>query len=92
LPTPSKKFCRRSKWSADRFHVAKLYRAAVDDLRKQEMKELKQILRKQQYAGLKGVLWKLRRNFEDLSDEDRQLLELLFECSPALRHTRCAKS
>jgi transposase len=30
-------------------------------------------------------MWKLRRNFEDLSEEDQQLLELLFECSPTLR-------
>ncbi len=90
LPTPSKKFCRTSNWS-DRFHVAKLYRAAVDDLRKQEMKELKKIIRKEQYAGLKGVMWKLRRNFDDLSEEDRQLLELLFECSPALRRAHALR-
>jgi transposase len=79
------------KLVADRFHVAKLYRAAVDDLRKQEMKELKKILNKEQYAGLKGVMWKLRRNFEDLSEEDRQLLELLFECSPTLRRAHALR-
>lgn len=81
----------QAKLVADRFHVAKLYRAAVDDLRKQEMKELKKILRKEQYAGLKGVMWKLRRNFDDLSEEDRQLLELLFECSPALRQAHALR-
>lgn len=80
-----------AKLVADRFHVAKLYRAAVDDLRKQEMKELKKILRKEQYAGLKGVLWKLRRNFADLSEADRQLLELLFECAPALRQAHALR-
>ena len=79
------------KLVADRFHVAKLYRAAVDDLRKQEMKELKKILRQEQYAGLKGVMWKLRRNFDDLSEEDKQLLELLFECSPALRQAHALR-
>ena len=79
------------KLVADRFHVAKLYRAAVDDLRKREMKELKKILRKEQYAGLKGVMWKLRRNFDDLSEEDRRLLELLFECSPALRQAHALR-
>src|SRR5687767_2386390 len=46
---------------ADRFHVAKLYRAAVDQLRKIEMKALKQVFTKEQYAGLKGVLWALRK-------------------------------
>lgn len=81
----------QAKLVADRFHVAKLYRAAVDDLRKQEMKELKRILRKEQYAGLKGVMWKLRRNFDDLSEEDKRLLELLFECSPALRQAHALR-
>src|SRR5262249_60747119 len=47
----------RAKVVGDRFHVAKLYRASLDDLRKKEMKELKRILDKQEYAGLKGVLW-----------------------------------
>ena len=37
----------RAKVVGDRFHVAKLYRAAPDDLRKKEMKELKLILDKQ---------------------------------------------
>jgi transposase len=45
---------------ADRFHVTKLYRAAVDALRKTELKALKGALTKEQYAGLKGVLWALR--------------------------------
>lgn len=70
---------------ADRFHVAKLYRAALDELRKREMKELKSILKKEEYAGLKGVLWALRRKQDDLTEEEQYLLELLFECSPALR-------
>ena len=45
-----------AKVVGDRFHVAKLYRATLDDLRKKEMKELKRILDKQEYAGLKGAL------------------------------------
>jgi len=70
---------------ADRFHVAKLYRSALDELRKREMKELKSILKKEEYAGLKGVLWALRRKQGDLTEEEKYVLELLFECSPALR-------
>lgn len=70
---------------ADRFHVAKLYRAALDELRKVEMKDLKSVLDKEQYAGLKGVLWALRRKQDDLTEEEKAVLELLFECSPALR-------
>jgi len=70
---------------ADRFHVARAYRAAVDELRKVELRELKASLKPEEYAGLKGVMWALRRNQADLTDEAWQLLELLFECSPALR-------
>lgn len=70
---------------ADRFHVAKLYRVAVDELRKIEMKELKRILKPKEYAGLRGVMWVLRHNSEDLTTEEMQLLELLFQYSPALR-------
>ena len=70
---------------ADRFHVAKAYRAALDELRKIEMRELKAALKPDEYAGLKGVMWALRRNPEDLTSEEMQLLELLFECSPSLR-------
>src|ERR671915_1444119 len=47
---------------ADRFHIAKLYRAAVDELRKVEMRELKRVLTKEAFAGLKGVLWALERS------------------------------
>ena len=47
---------------ADRFPVTKLYRAAVDALRKTELKALKGALMKEQYAGLKGVLWALRKS------------------------------
>ena len=69
----------------DRFHVAKLYRAAVDELRKSALKELRRVLPKDEFKGLKGVLWALRRNREDLTAEEQQVLDLMFECSPALR-------
>lgn len=69
----------------DRFHVAKLYRAALDDLRKTEMKQLRAVLSKKEFAGLKGVLWALRRKSEDLTESEQKVLDLLFECSPTLR-------
>lgn len=75
----------QAKVVADRFHVAKLYRAAVDDLRKSEMREIKHLLKPEEYAGLKGVMWLLRHNSDDLTSEELELLELLFECSPLLR-------
>jgi transposase len=70
---------------ADRFHVAKAYRAALDELRKSEMRTLKAALKPDEYAGLKGVMWALRRKAADLTDAERQLLDLLFACSPSLR-------
>jgi transposase len=75
----------RAKIVADRLHVAKAYRAALDELRKIEMRELKAALKPEEYDGLKGVMWALRRNQQELTDEEAQLLELLFECSPSLR-------
>ena len=69
----------------DRFHVAKLYRAALDGLRKSEMKELRRVLSKREFKGLGGALWALRRKSEDLTAEEQQVLDLLFECSPKLR-------
>ncbi len=69
---------------ASRFHVAKAYRAALDELRQAEMRQLKAALKPEEYAGLKGVMWVLRRNHEDLTDEELGLLDLLFECSPTL--------
>jgi transposase len=70
---------------ADRFHVTKLYRAAVDALRKTELKALKGALTKEQYAGLKGVLWAWRKRSENLAPEEHALLDRLFEVSPLLR-------
>jgi transposase len=75
----------QAKIVADRFHIAKLYRAAVDALRKIEMKELKAILTKEEYARLKGVLWALRKRHENLEPEEQALLDRLFEASPSLR-------
>ncbi len=69
----------------DRFHVAKLYRGALDTLRKQELKRLKRELPEEEYQKLKGVMWMLRKKKEELSDEERHTLECLFRHSPALK-------
>jgi transposase len=74
----------QAKIVADRFHVTKLYRAAVDALRKTELKALKGVLTKEEYAGLKGVLWALRKPREHLEPEEHVLLDRLFEASPLL--------
>jgi hypothetical protein len=41
----------------DRFHVTLKYRDAADDLRKQELKRLKQGLEDEAYKHLKGSMW-----------------------------------
>jgi transposase len=77
-------FGRRVRIIADRFHVAKLYRKGVDDLRKTELKRLKQTLPKDEYKGLKGAMWALRKNEADLKPEEVDLLKKLFKLSPIL--------
>jgi len=69
----------------DRFHVAKLYRNAVDELRKTELKRLRQSLPKAAYQQLKGSLWAFRKNEADLNPEERLILDRLFAYSPLLK-------
>jgi len=69
----------------DRFHVAQNYRDAVDTLRKQERKRLKQELTEAQYEEIKGVMWATRKNNADLSDEQRQQLRRFFDYSPLFK-------
>ena len=69
----------------DRFHVARHYREAVDSLRKQEVKRLKQELPSEQHDDLKHLMWPLRKQSCDLSEEERARLERLFTLSPALK-------
>lgn len=75
---------RRVRIVADRFHVAKLYRKGVDDLRKPELKRLKKTLPKEEYKGLKGAMWALRKNEADLKPDEVELLKKLFKLSPLL--------
>jgi len=69
----------------DRFHVAKSYRGCLDNLRKKEMKRLKNKLSKKEYDKLKGVMWILRKKEDDLTEEERKTLDLLFKYSPDLK-------
>ena len=68
----------------DRFHVAKLYRKGVDTLRKVEMQRLRNTLVKEEYAKLKNVIWILRKDMNNLLDEELEVLQLLFMHSPLL--------
>jgi transposase len=68
----------------DRFHVAKLYRKGLDTLRKAEMKRLKNTLLKEEYTKLKNIMWILRKDKDKLTDEEVEMLQLLFIYSPLL--------
>jgi transposase len=71
--------------AVDRFHSACAYRDGADQLRKEVQRELKADLSKEEYEGLKGTMWLFRRNPEDLDEEERGRLALLFECAPELK-------
>lgn len=68
----------------DRFHIAKLYRNSFDDLRKKEMKKLKSELPDKEYKRLNHVMWILRKNVADQTEEEMRVLKLLFMYSPVL--------
>lgn len=75
----------------DRFHVAQKYREAVDELRKQELKRLREELSAEDYAPLKGLLWVFRQDWPALSEEQQSRLLPLFEHSPALQQACCLR-
>ncbi len=66
---------------ADRFHVAKHYRQAADQIRKQELQRLKRELSKAEYQKLEGSFRAFRKNAEDLNKEERKVLRRFFEHS-----------
>ncbi len=77
-------FSKKVNITADRFHVAKLYRKSVDKLRTKEMKRLKEELSEDKYKEIKGVMWIIRKREENLEPEDKEVLNLLFKYSPDL--------
>ena len=68
----------------DRFHVAKLYRKGLDDLRKKGIARLKKELTEEEYKKLGKVMWLLRKNAKDLLEGESEVLKLLFKYSPTL--------
>jgi transposase len=78
-------FERGVKIVIDRFHVAKLYRSCVDDLRKTEMKRLQKELPDEEYKKLKKNQWLVRKAWEELDDDETEELNQLFEYSPLLK-------
>jgi transposase len=70
---------------ADRFHVTKLYRKALEQVRKQEMRRLKATLAEAEYAKLKGVMWALRKTPQALTTKEYQALHQLFRHAPMVQ-------
>ena len=66
---------------ADRFHVARQYRDAADQIRKTELQRWKQELSKEEYQKLAGSFRAFRKNAKDLNKEERKTLRSFFEYS-----------
>ena len=69
----------------DRYHVSKLYREPLDQLRIAEMKRLKATLPQEEYAKLEGMMWILRKNHECLSKTNKEQLSLFYKYSPKIK-------
>jgi transposase len=63
---------------ADRFHVAKHYRNAAEQVRKQELLRLKKSLPKAEYQTLNGSYRAFRKNAKDLNQAERKILRRFF--------------
>ena len=70
---------------ADRFHVAKHYRHAADQIRKQELHRLKKELPEEEYQKLNGSFRAFRKNAKDLNKEERKILRRFFEYSASAK-------
>jgi transposase len=65
----------------DRFHVAKHYRNAAEQVRKQELARLKNTLPKAEYQKLNGSFRTFRKNAKDLNKEEHKILRHFFQHS-----------
>lgn len=70
---------------ADRFHVAKHYRHAADQIRKQELHRLKKELSKEEYQKLNGSFRAFRKNAKDINKEERKILRRFFQHSASAK-------
>jgi transposase len=68
-----KAHCPNAKLVLDRFHIAKALGNAVDEVRKEQWREVGGDKRK----ALKGIRWILFKNHENRSKEDKQTLDAL---------------
>jgi transposase len=68
----------------DRFHVARAYRDCADTVRKKELKRLKRVLPKAEYAEITGAMWPFRKRHADLKPSEWELLERVFTYAPKI--------
>ncbi|MCP3679545.1 MAG: ISL3 family transposase [Gammaproteobacteria bacterium] len=71
----------------DRFHVSQLVGDKVDKERKKVIKRLKKEFENDEYQleQLKYTMWPFRHHPKDLSDEEKNRLESLFDLEPILK-------
>ena len=69
---------------ADRFHVRKLYRKSLINLRKSELKRLRRDLTDAEYELLKPAIAILRKQKDYFADQEKNTVEKLFLLSPKL--------
>jgi len=70
---------------ADRFHVAKHYRQAAEQVRKQELQRLKKELSKAEHQKLNGSFRAFRKNAADLNQEEKKVLRRFFAQSASAK-------
>lgn len=69
----------------DRFHVTRAYRNGLDTVRKAELKRLKKDLLEKEYKSLKGSMWALRKEKQDLTPAENKTLNRLFRLSSDIK-------
>lgn len=70
---------------ADRFHVRKLYRKSLINLRKSELVRLRKTLTDKEYSDLKPAIAILRKQKDYFTDEEKSIVVKLFLLSPKLK-------
>ena len=70
---------------ADRFHVRKLYRKSLVQLRKSELARLRKSLTAAEYEKLKPAIAILRKHKDYFTESEKPIVAMLFELSPKLK-------
>jgi transposase len=71
--------------TADRFHVAKLYRKQLITVRKSELRRLKKLLSPADYKSLKSAISLLRKGRDYFTEEETETVAPLFRLAPKLK-------